>query len=181
MTTPNPDRTPASRKRPHGRQRGVYAIEFGMVFLMFFAVLYAVLCYGMLFTVRLGMQNAAEEGARAGLRYQTSWTLRLREAERETNLRLAWMKYPPAATAQLCQMTPGTVCSSGAATPAQCAIALDQLCQIVVTVSYAPYANRAQPWLPPLPAPLLPGGSASPNAAFTLVGQASMLLDGKVL
>lgn len=180
MSTPRPDR-PTPRQRHQGRQRGVYAIEFGMVFMVFFAVLYAVLCYGILFTVRLGMQNAAEEGARAGLRYQASWTLRLREAERETNLRLSWMKYPPAATAQLCQLTPSTVCSSGAATPAQCAIALDQLCQIVVTVSYAPYANRAQQWLPPLPAPLLPGSSASQANTFMLIGQASMLLDGKVL
>jgi type IV secretory pathway VirB3-like protein len=48
----------------------VYAIEFAMVFLIFFAVLYGAICYGMLFAFRLGVQNAAEDGARAALRYQ---------------------------------------------------------------------------------------------------------------
>ena len=49
-------------------QRGVYAVEFALVFLMFFALLYASLCFGLLFAFRAGLQNAAEDGARAALR-----------------------------------------------------------------------------------------------------------------
>lgn len=170
-------------RSPRRPQRGVYAIEFALVYLIFFALLYAVICYGILFTVRVGLQNAAEEGARAGLRYQTNWALRLREAESETNKRLAWMKFPPAASAQLCQLGPAGSCSSGTGvvTPIECAPALNQLCQIVVSVEYAPYGDAAKAWLPPLPSALLPGGGPSRPATFTLVGQASMLLDGRSL
>src|SRR4051812_26140300 len=68
-------RTPARRVRrvrlagAH-RQRGVYAVEFAFVYLLFFALVYATLCYGVLFTLRAGLQHAAEDGARAALRYQ---------------------------------------------------------------------------------------------------------------
>lgn len=159
-------------------QRGVYAIEFAVVFLFFFALLYAVLCYGVLFTVRLGMQNAAEEGARAGLRFQPTWAMRLAEAERHVQQRLTWMKYPPVPRAQLCEMGTVPSCRDATGTGAQpsCHAAAGHLCQIVVSVSYAPFANSGEPWLPPLPAALLPAGSVT-QGAFTLTGRASMLLD----
>lgn len=166
------DRPRISRRHA---QRGLYAIEFAVVFLLFFAILYAVICYGILFAVRMGMQNAAEEGARAGLRYQTNWAQRLASAEGETSRRLTWMKYPPTPRAQLCEMGASLVCrDAAAATPVpQCNASTSNFCQIVVSVSYSPYAG--QPWLPPLPQVLLPGSSAV--GAFTLTGRASMLLE----
>jgi Flp pilus assembly protein TadG len=162
-------------RRQRRIQRGLYAIEFAVVFLIFFAMLYAVICYGILFAVRMGMQNAAEEGARAGLRYQSNWAQRLVAAEGETARRLTWMKYPPTPRAQLCEMGSSLVCrDAGAATPVpQCNATTSNFCQIVVSVSYAPYSG--QPWLPPLPQALLPGSGSL--GAFTLNGRASMLLE----
>lgn len=162
-------------QRARHAQSGLYAIEFALVFLLFFSMLYAVISYGILFAVRMGMQNAAEEGARAGLRYQASWPQRLVSAEAETARRLTWMKYPPAPRAQLCELRAPMVCrDAGAATPVpQCNATAGDFCQIVVTVSYAPYGGL--PWLPPLPQAILPGSAGA--GAFTLNGRASMLLE----
>lgn len=168
MNAARADRRPASR-----RQRGLYAIEFALVFLLFFTALYAVISYGILFAVRMGMQNAAEDGARAGLRYQATWNQRLVEAERETVLRLRWMKYPPTPTAQLCEIGGACRGSGGAGAAPQCNAAASNLCQIVVSVNYQPYSGGA--WLPPLPGLLLPGSDGA--AGFTLKGRASMLLE----
>lgn len=172
MAEPRPRR---NRQRAQSAQSGLYAIEFALVFLVFFAMLYAVISYGILFAVRMGMQNAAEEGARAGLRYQASWPQRLVSAQAEAARRLTWMKYPPAPQAQLCEMRAPMVCrDAGAAAPApQCNAAAGNFCQIVVSVSYAPYGGL--PWLPPLPQALLPGSGAT--GAFTLTGRAGMLLE----
>lgn len=156
-------------------QHGVYAIEFGIVFLFLFAALYAVLCYGTLVAVRIGLQNAAEEGARAGLRYQPTVAQRVAAAQAEASARLAWMKYPPVLNAQVCQVGATSVCSDGAALT-QCRSSSGSICQIVVSVAYAPYADRSKPWLPPLPDPLVPNAGAG-TTTFTLTGRASMLLD----
>jgi len=59
-------------------QQGAYAVEFAFVFLLAFAMLYGALCYGMLFAFRLGLQNAAEDGARAALRRDARPTRRCR-------------------------------------------------------------------------------------------------------
>ena len=171
----------ASGGGQHGQhgQRGVYAIEFGIVFLFLFAALYALLCYGILFAVRLGLQNAAEEAARAGLRYQPTVAQRLSAARAEANLRLNWMKYPAVLSTQVCQVgASGRFCTDGTALT-QCRSSADSLCQIVVSISYAPYADKTRPWLPPLPDPLLPDGgrTTAEKTAFTLNGRASMLLD----
>ncbi|RYX89639.1 MAG: pilus assembly protein [Comamonadaceae bacterium] len=177
--------SPRIAKSTPWRQRGVYAIEFAAVFLILFGMLYAVLCYGVLFGVRLGMQSAAEDAARVGLRYQPTVAQRLQAAETAAATRLAWMKYPPVLTAQLCAVGDTLVCTNGGAgTPTPpCSRAGNTICQIVVSISYAPYANRAQPWLPPLPNPLLPTGSAQNGgtSTFTLVGRASMLIDERSL
>ena len=69
------------RLRPVARaQRGVYAIEFAFTFLLLFGLIYTIICYGILLTYRMALQNAAEEGARAALRYQPDITARLAEA-----------------------------------------------------------------------------------------------------
>lgn len=51
-------------------QRGAYAVEFGLVFLAFFFVLYAVLTYGLIFTAQQSLNIAAQDGARGALRWQ---------------------------------------------------------------------------------------------------------------
>ncbi|MDO9405561.1 MAG: pilus assembly protein [Polaromonas sp.] len=175
----------ASFARPTQRlQRGVYAVEFAIVFLLFFAMLYAVLAYGVLFAVRLGMQDAAETAARVGLRAQQTWNARLVAAETEAVRRLWWMRSPPQYQTQLCVVGPSLAtpaCDPAPGSLPTCSLAADTTCQIVVTIRYAPYAQGTPAWLPPLPSALLPGSGGPDNEAFTLVARASMLLDERSL
>lgn len=53
-------------------QRGAYAIEFALVFPLFFLVVYATLTYGLIFTAQQSMNYAAESGARAALSWPGS-------------------------------------------------------------------------------------------------------------
>lgn len=50
-------------------QVGATAVEFALVFPVFFLLFYGLLTYGLIFFMRLGLQHAAEDGARAALRY----------------------------------------------------------------------------------------------------------------
>lgn len=50
-------------------QRGVAAIEFALVFPVFFLLLYGIINYAMIFVAQQSLTLAAEEGARAALRY----------------------------------------------------------------------------------------------------------------
>ncbi|RYZ08770.1 MAG: pilus assembly protein [Comamonadaceae bacterium] len=157
--------------RRGGRQRGIYALEFALAFLMFFGVLYTLIGYGLLFTMRSGLQNAAEDGARAGLRHQaagsgTQLALRQAEARRVAALQSSWMPAAPVVSAQVCER-------QGAAAPvcgqagASCDARLGRYCQIEVTVT-ARGLNRMLPLL----------NFAMPD---TLVGRASLLLDGRAM
>lgn len=142
-------------------QRGVYAIEFAMVFLIFFTLLYAVICYGMLFAFRLGLQNAAEDGARAALRYQSSIENRWKHAEQVAYAQSRWMPgiRKEDVSARICRVEGVTQC-----TPIACGPAWNQRCQVEVVVP----ANNVGSMLPPLPSFAVPD---------QLAGKASMLLE----
>jgi Flp pilus assembly protein TadG len=56
--------------RRHQRERGLTAIEFAILFPVFFSILYAIIQYGMIFAAQQTLTLAAEEGARAALQYQ---------------------------------------------------------------------------------------------------------------
>jgi Flp pilus assembly protein TadG len=64
------------------RMRGTAAVEFAMVFPLFFAVLYGIVTYTLIFVAQQNLTLAAEEGARAALNYKyatsTSGALALR-------------------------------------------------------------------------------------------------------
>jgi len=49
---------------PRRRQRGVAAVEFGLVALLFFTVLFSIIDWSYLFFANLSMQHAVREGAR---------------------------------------------------------------------------------------------------------------------
>ncbi|WP_395350194.1 TadE/TadG family type IV pilus assembly protein [Variovorax sp. UC122_21] len=157
-------------KRHHGSsirlQRGVYAIEFAFVFLIFFAVLYGIVSYGMLLTFRMGLQNAAEDGARAALRYKPTSPERAVAAVQVATQRSLWM---PAAVKPL-EVTAQCSVAGGEAGPCNTSTCTsnaswDQRCRIVVTV----IARGMGSVLPPLFSVVLPS---------QIAGQASMLLDG---
>ncbi|SHE66522.1 TadE-like protein [Lampropedia hyalina DSM 16112] len=68
----SPSTPPPPTRRP---QRGIYALEWAIIFPVFFALLYGIISYGLTFLVRESMQFAVEEGARAALRYPSTATL----------------------------------------------------------------------------------------------------------
>lgn len=160
--------TPRLLKHAARQQRGVYAIEFGLVFMIFFGLVYATICYGVLFAFRSGMQSAAEDGARAALRYQTSLADRKTAARRETSSRL--MQWLPAITCPATGTPPILSCVQASVEPSEatCSAAWEARCRIVVTVT----ARDLQQALPPLPQIALPS---------QLTVQARVLLDGRSL
>lgn len=52
------------------RQRGAYAIEFAIVFPIFFLLVYAILTYGLIFAAQQSLNFAAESAARSALQWQ---------------------------------------------------------------------------------------------------------------
>lgn len=149
-------------------QRGVYAIEFAFVFLIVFALLYAVICYGFLLTMRLSLQNAAEDGARAGLRYQSTLVNRTTEADTVAKQRTDWLpaglKANRDVKARIC-MADEDDCSQ--ASP-PCGPEWNNHCQMVVTVA----VTGIEALFPAFPSFAMPDQVA---------GKASMLLDGRSL
>lgn len=152
--------TTRAMSRPRGAQRGAYAVEFAVVFLMFFALLYACLCFGLLFAFRAGLQNAAEDGARAALRYQVDMPTRTARATAVALQRTSgWLPVAPAVATQVCAV------ETNQCTNPVCSIEWSQRCQVVVTVT-ASGMRRVLPML----------NFALPD---TLTGRATVLLDGR--
>lgn len=136
------------------------------MFLLFFALLYATLCFGVLFTMRAGVQHAAEDGARAGMRYQkvaagtSQLPARSAQAAQVAAQKVAgWLTPAPVVLAQVCQPDSGNCANP------TCGPSWSQRCQIVVTVT-ATGLNQLLPMF----------HFALPDR---LVGKASMLLDGR--
>jgi Flp pilus assembly protein TadG len=123
-------------------QRGIAAIEFALVFPVLFVLLYGIITYVLIFLAQQSLALAAEEGARAALRYTTAdrGTIACNTA---TQL-VKWLgsngNGDPIAT---CVPTGPVVCAFPAGTSAQC---------ITVKVSY-PYST--QPLVPLLLGPLM--------------------------
>ncbi|WP_137916864.1 TadE/TadG family type IV pilus assembly protein [Hydrogenophaga sp. 2FB] len=162
-----PRRTPRSGSH---RQRGVYAIEYAMAFLLFFGLIYAIVCYSIVFTFRFGLQNAAEDGARAALRHQPNLAARQLKAQQVAQARtLPWKP-----TAAVLTIPLPAVCHSGSGTCLQpagtlpCDTTWAERCQVSVTVRLSDLHKV----LPPFSAFVLPD---------ELVGQATVLLDGSAL
>ncbi len=84
---PLPPRTSASPRR----QRGVYALEWAMVFIVFFMLLYAILSFGLGFLVRESMQWATEDGARAALQFRVNREERRERARAVVRHNLGWL------------------------------------------------------------------------------------------
>lgn len=150
-------RVHATRPRAARVQRGVYSLEFAMVFLLFFALIYTIVCYAIVFTFRFGLQNAAEDGARAAVRYQPSLEQRRLHAQEVALARTrGWLPVEPEVRATV--LAQGPLCDATAA----------GRCSVQVTVQ-ASGLNRV---LPPLAGLVMPD---------VLRGQAQVLLDGRAL
>lgn len=80
-TRPGMRAFPPSRAAPRfsRKQAGNAAIEFAIVFPIFFLIFYAIVTYGLIMVAQQSITLAAEEGARAALRYAAT------EADRNAN------------------------------------------------------------------------------------------------
>jgi len=164
---------------PRSRQRGIYALEWAIIFPVFFVLLYGVICYGLTFLVRESMQHAVEEGARAALRYAPTWV------DRETNVRetvakaLEWL---PASIRPSAGNVKFTVCRVSTLEDKSCtqdtilngglACDIRTPCLVLVSYTITDYRNHAI-------APSIPGlGLVLPAA---LQASASLLVDRRML
>ncbi|MCW3695179.1 MULTISPECIES: TadE/TadG family type IV pilus assembly protein [Burkholderia] len=110
--------------RGRRRQRGATAVEFAIVFPLFFVIFYAILSFGMIFVIQQSLTLAASEGARAGLSYAPNLTTRVANAKTTTQNVLGWLNSsPPNVVAQQCNY-------NSTSTPL--------LYCLTVTVSYTP-------------------------------------------
>jgi Flp pilus assembly protein TadG len=72
-------RTQVQRPHIHVRhmhaQRGATAIEFALVFPLFFTILYSIVTFSLIFVAQQNLTMAAEEGARAALNWQSNTSM----------------------------------------------------------------------------------------------------------
>lgn len=180
-----PTMTARRRKADTGlrRQAGAHAVEFALIFPVFFILLYGTLAYGLIFAMRLGLQHAAEEGARAALRYQlptnpgdTQIGLREGEAFVVATTAANWVAGLGAVevAAEVCLITDTNclpVFGGELDDNLDCGESLADGCQIVVTVEF-PYDEH--PIFPSIPG----FGLLMPTS---LQGRARAVLDGRAL
>lgn len=172
----------STEKLASRRQSGAHAVEYAIIFPVFFVLLYGTLAYGLIFTMRLGLQYAAEEGAREALRYQpsvnpTDVQITLREAAAETSARAAatWLSQMASLEvfADICPV--GVECLPAGAVKLDdtltCGEDLIDTCQVVVTVSYPYDTNPIFPAVPGL-------GLIMPSR---IQGRARLLVGGRAL
>lgn len=136
--------------RRHEDERGAVVIEFALVFVMFFMVMYGIVAYGVIFAIKHTLTQAANEGARAAVKDVGGLPERIALAGTVAAESMAWLgeRAPaPVVTAEPC-----------AATPFVCV-------RVSLTYDYA-----SSPLVPALPAL----GIALPAS---LVGQATVQLD----
>ncbi|MEO6920004.1 MAG: TadE family protein [Collimonas sp.] len=136
-------------------QRGIAAIEFALIFPVFFLLLYGIITYVLIFLAQQSLTMAAEEGARAALRYTPIAANRGPNGCNTANQMISWL----GANAVCAPVGPFT-CTFPAGTTAQC---------ITVNVIY-PY--RAHPLVPLLLGSLM--NVAVPN---TLTSKATVQID----
>ncbi|WP_322084013.1 TadE family protein [Burkholderia sp. BCC1972] len=114
--------------QPQGRrrQRGATAVEFAIVFPLFFMIFYAILSFGMIFLIQQSLTLAASEGARAGLNYAPTLAARVTNAATAAQNVLGWLNISPPQVA-------APQCSYDTTNP-------PTLYCLTVTVSYSPEA-----------------------------------------
>jgi Flp pilus assembly protein TadG len=147
------------------RQRGAAAIEFALLFVLFFAVFYALVSYGIAMMLRESFQHAAEEGARSAiavdsLAYASSAAF---HAGVEPQVRttvgnsLTWL--PPAVKTQVLGVNNGNVQLGWSGNT------------LTVTVTYTGYTSN--PLMPILTFPVI---GAVPRLPANLTGRAVIAL-----
>lgn len=152
------------------RLRGAYAVEFALVFLVFFGVFYAVLTWGLIFTAQQTLTLAAEDGARAALRFQSAAGsgARTGEACRVAHDRARWLH---------AVHTSGVTCTATLANDTACVSSTPCVVEVVVRYAYgmAPLVPQLMSW------PMPDGSRRGLLTPTSLVGRASVRLDASML
>lgn len=118
-------------------QRGTAAVEFALVFPLFFVVLYGIVTFSLIFVAQQNLTLAAEEGARAALNYQQASSVGAALTAR-ANAACS------AATSMIATMVNSATC---VATPATCNYNAAMDCMnVTLTYDYA-----SNPLIPSLP------------------------------
>lgn len=156
------------------RQRGAYAVEYALVFPIFFVLVYGALSLAVVMTMRMSLQHAAEEGARAALRYSVQLDGRRQAVNTVVQSQTNWMPGPREVSSAVCVL--GGECEPVATAapivvPPVCGNEVNTACQVVVAVRYDYASSPVFPALPGL-------GFLLPNS---LQGRASVLVDGNTL
>lgn len=117
MTPAATRRACQQRQRIHARragaQRGATAVEFALVFPLFFMILYAIITFSLILVAQQNLTMAAEEGARAALNWQSNTSLQTALTNRG-NAACAAAKLVTAKLVQSAQCTPSsTTCGPG--------------------------------------------------------------------
>lgn len=124
-------RVPRNARRIAQPQSGAALIEFALVFILFFMILYGAIAYGVMFAVRHSLTQASAEGARAALQDVGGVPERMEHAKLAASDAVSWLGAlapVPQVTAKPCTAT-GYTC-------------------VEVSLSYD-YASH--PIIPPLP------------------------------
>ncbi|PFH10757.1 Flp pilus assembly protein TadG [Collimonas sp. PA-H2] len=155
---PHPDKDRGAR---NFTQRGIAAIEFALVFPAFFILLYGIITYVLIFLAQQSLALAAEEGARAALRYATTDSLRLTNACSTATQLVSWLGSGTGGVSiATCSTVGPATCTLPVGSTARC---------ITVNVSY-PYGSK------PL-VPLLLGSMMSVAVPTTLASSATVQID----
>lgn len=132
-------------RNKYRKQRGVTAIEFAILFPVFFAILYGIIQFGMIFAAQQTLTLAAEEGARAALQYQYadgtpqgSLTARATAAQTACESMVGWLS-------SMQGVPSSTICKSVSTSTTTCPNA-SMYC-VTMSTSY-PYASK--PLIPTL-------------------------------
>ncbi|CAE6902449.1 hypothetical protein R70199_03773 [Paraburkholderia domus] len=134
-----PARAPLKRipMRRVPAQRGSTAIEFALLFPLFFTILYAIITFSLIFVAQQNLTLAAEEGARAALNWQSSTSLQNALVNRG-NAACAAAKLLVATLVQTTQCTSSSA-ACGPGNAMQC---------VNVSLTYNYQANPLVPTLP---------------------------------
>ncbi|WP_442783988.1 TadE/TadG family type IV pilus assembly protein [Collimonas fungivorans] len=119
-------------------ERGVAAIEFALVFPVFFLLLYGIITYVLIFLAQQSLALAAEEGARAALRYTPIQAQRGPNGCTTAKQLVNWLG------------NNATCVSTG---PVTCALPLNTTAHCITVHVIYPY--RAQPLVPLLLGPIM--------------------------
>lgn len=139
------------RSAPPRKEGGAVAVEFALVFVLFFMVMYGIVAYGIVFAIRHSLEYAANEGARAAVQDVGGLAERISLADTTARNAVAWLG----------ERAPAPVVT----TPA-CPDARFTCVRVALSFNY-----EANPIVPPLPGL----GIALPA---TISAQATVQLDG---